>query len=163
MFWTALLVYHFPKWEIFQWKFNFAAKDLYKTFFECTCKNDGNASQNLTVKETFQGCAPRKIILTLVLWTCEIQGAPHVISMQKLRFPSHPRANVRRQGHLGAARVARPLGVIHIWTDWIFFNTSWSTWTTGCFRNGWRRGNRLQCTSATFNVLATAATNPTAP
>ena len=26
-------LYQFPKLEIFQWKFNFAAKDLYKTFF----------------------------------------------------------------------------------------------------------------------------------
>ena len=32
-----------------------------------------------------------------MLWNWEIQGVQHIISMQKLRFPSHPRTKVRRQ------------------------------------------------------------------
>ena len=35
----------------------------------------------------------------LVLWTCEIHGAQDIISMKKLRFPSHPRAKERCQCH----------------------------------------------------------------
>ena len=52
-----------------------------------------------------QGCALTKIEGSPVLWTCEIQGAQHMISMKKLKFSSRPRTKVRRQGPPGSARV----------------------------------------------------------
>ena len=51
-----------------------------------------------------QGCALRKIEGSPVLWNCKIQGAQHMICMKNLRFPSRPRAKVRRQGPPGSAR-----------------------------------------------------------
>ena len=45
-----------------------------------------------------------KIESSPVLWTCEIQGAQYMISIKKLRFSSHSRTKVRRQGPPGSAR-----------------------------------------------------------
>ena len=50
----------------------------------------------------YQGCVLRK--WSPVLLCCEIQCAQHKISMKKLRFSSHPRAKVKRQGTLGTVR-----------------------------------------------------------
>ena len=57
-------------------------------------------------KETthIQGCALRKIEGSPVLWTCEIQCAQHMISVEKQRFSSHPRTKVRHHRSLGSAR-----------------------------------------------------------
>ena len=46
-----------------------------------------------------------KIERSLVQWTWKIQGAQHMICMEKLRFSCHPRAIVRHQGPLGSARI----------------------------------------------------------
>ena len=53
-------------------------------------------------KETtqIQGSALRKIEGSPVLWTCEIQCAQHMISMEKQRFSSCPRTKLRcHTGH----------------------------------------------------------------
>ena len=46
-----------------------------------------------------------KIERSLVQWTWKIQGAQHMICMEKLRFSSHPRAIVRHHGPLGSTRI----------------------------------------------------------
>ena len=57
-------------------------------------------------KETthIQGCALRKIEGSPVLWTCEIQCAQHMISMEKQRLSSCPRTKVSCHRPLGSAR-----------------------------------------------------------
>ena len=51
-----------------------------------------------------QGCVQRKIEGSPVLRACVIQGSQRRISMRKLRYPNCPRAKVRCQGPLAAAR-----------------------------------------------------------
>ena len=52
---------------------------------------------DISVDTTYskQGCALRKIIRFPMLCTCETQGTQRMISMQKLKFSSLPRAELR--------------------------------------------------------------------
>ena len=52
----------------------------------------------ITYKYLFQGCALRKIEGSPVLWTCEIQGAQHIISIEKSNILWSPRSKIRCQG-----------------------------------------------------------------
>ena len=50
------------------------------------------------------GCAPKKIEASPVLGTWKTRGTQHIISMENMRFSSHPRAKVGQQGPPGSAR-----------------------------------------------------------
>ena len=105
-----------------------------------------------------QGCAPRKIDGSPVLWTCEIQCVHHyMIPMKKLRFSSRPRTKVRHHGPPGSARARAcmfdmhqswnsksstsilgggghtpeiwPLPVLNEWGIWPFLWVGWGIWT----------------------------------
>ena len=54
-----------------------------------------------------QGCALGKIAVNLKLSIYKIQGAQHMIFMQKLSFSSCPRAKVSHQRQLGTATAQR--------------------------------------------------------
>ena len=58
----------------------------------------------------FNGCALRKILGSPMLCIWVTQGPQLMISTQKLRFPSHPRAKVWHQGPTGAEHYA-PINV----------------------------------------------------
>ena len=49
------------------------------------------------------GCAPKKIEASPVLGTWKTRGTQHIISMENMRFSSHPRAKVGQQGPPGSA------------------------------------------------------------
>ena len=63
-----------------------------------------------------QGCALWEIKGVPVLWTCEIQGAQHMIWVKKVRFSSSPIANVRHHKPLGASRAEE--SNTDIWYDY---------------------------------------------
>ena len=63
---------------------------------------------NKITSDSEQGSAFGKIEGSPVLWICEIQGAQHMISMKKLRFPICPRIKERYQGPLEMAIARQP-------------------------------------------------------
>ena len=66
----------------------------------------------------------KKIEASPVLWTCQTQGARHIISIKKMRFSSHPRAKVRQQGPPGSAR-RLPWWEFNIWNGPVWSFSLW--------------------------------------
>ena len=54
-----------------------------------------SADRSVDTTYSKQGCALRKILRFPMLCTCETQGTQHMISMQKLKFSSLPRVELR--------------------------------------------------------------------
>lgn len=72
------------------------------------CSNQFQLLHTFRKKTQFKFALARlsaqKIERSPMHWTCKIQGAQHIICIKKLRFSSHPRANVRHQEPLGSTR-----------------------------------------------------------
>ena len=68
----------------------------------------------ITNKYWCQGCALRKIEGSPVLWTCEILGAQHIISIEKVTFSSRPGANLVANGYR-TLLVLTALYLLQIW------------------------------------------------
>ena len=68
----------------------------------------------ITNKYWCQGCALRKIEGSPVLWTCEILGAQHIISIEKVTFSSCPGANLVAKGYW-TLLVLTALYLLQIW------------------------------------------------
>ena len=68
----------------------------------------------ITNKYWCQGCALRKIEGSPVLWTCEILGAQHIISIEKVTFSSCPGANLVAKGYR-TLLVLTALYLLQIW------------------------------------------------
>ena len=72
----------------------------------------------ITNKYWCQGCALRKIEGSPVLWTCEILGAQHIISMEKVTFSSRPGANLVAKGY----RTLLVLTALYLLQIWLMLN-----------------------------------------
>ena len=72
----------------------------------------------ITNKYWCQGCALRKIVGSPVLWTCEILGAQHIISIEKVTFSSRPGANLVAKGY----RTLLVLTALYLLQIWLMLN-----------------------------------------
>lgn len=96
-----------------------------RTAFNVEVFHWGTFWQQCGKKTSLQGCAPRQILGSLMLWMCGVQGTQHLSAtcMQKLRFPSCLRAKFKLQGPLGTAR-AHPCSCYKV--DIVYFYQTFS-------------------------------------
>ena len=92
-----------------------------------------------------QGCALRRIEGSLVLWTCKILGAQHMIFIKKLRFASCPRAKVRRQEPPGSVRAQPWLVTLHDCILIMPHEVPLSLWPLYMFRLQWCQKGKFFC------------------
>lgn len=104
-----------------------------RTAFNVEVFHWGTFWQHCGKKTSLQGCAPRQILGSLMLWMCGVQGTQHLSAtcMQKLRFPSCLRAKFKLQGPLGTAR-AHPCSCYKV--DIVYFYQTFSIYHQACAR-----------------------------
>ena len=73
-------------------------------YFACKSAILHAINTHVNAEIPMQDCSERKIEGSPVLWTCEIQGAQHMICMKKTYFSGQQRAKVGHHRPLGSAR-----------------------------------------------------------